>query len=79
MKRGITFLVVMGVMVLSSCSKKESTETPKTGAEATTPPAENARGATGERSACLCSSEKWQQAAGHHRRQYANGYGCRRR
>ena len=40
MKRGITFLVVMGAMVLSSCSKKESTETPKTGAEATTPPAE---------------------------------------
>jgi hypothetical protein len=42
MKRGLTFLVVMGVMVLSSCSKKENTEAPKAGAEAPTPAAESA-------------------------------------
>ncbi len=40
MKRGITLLLMTGAIVLSSCSKKESTEPPKQGAEATTPPAE---------------------------------------
>jgi hypothetical protein len=40
MKRGITFLFVMGTIVLSSCSKKESSEALKPSAEATAPAAE---------------------------------------
>ncbi len=34
MKRGLAFLALIGTIMLSSCSKKESTETPKPGAEA---------------------------------------------
>jgi hypothetical protein len=41
MNRGIILLVMMGVTVLSSCSKKETPEASKAGTEATTPAAES--------------------------------------